>query len=152
VKIPGIRVRGLALASAVALSVLGLATAVAPAAVAAPKTPKPVLVDCITKGAVEPTMFIITCADGNDALEHLTWSHWGAATASGKGTEFLNNCVPTCVGGTFHKFGVKIALSRVRPRPHHRGQRYFTRMKLTYTKKVPHGFSRHRTIKLWASP
>ena len=56
------------------------------------------------------------------------------------------------MGGTFHKFGVRIALSRVMVRPHHHGQRYFTRMLLTYTKKVPHGFRKHRTIKLWARP
>jgi len=148
VKLPGWY--GLVLAAAVAVSAAGLALAAAPAALAAPAaTAKPVLVDCASHGDVKPKNFTLACADGNDFLAKLSWSHW-AATASGTGTEEINTCQPSCVAGHVKKYGVTVALLRVRPRPH-TSQRYYTRMKLTYTGKVPKGFHRHRTIKLWAS-
>jgi hypothetical protein len=142
-----------ALTTAVAVSTVGMALAVLPAAQAAPMAPatsKPVLIDCSphSSGSVKPHTFTITCADGNDFLAHLTWKHW-ASTAGGKGIEYLNNCKPSCVAGHVHKFAALVGLFRVRAIPHGHGQRYYTRMDLSYTGKVPHGFHRIRTIKLW---
>jgi hypothetical protein len=137
------------LTAAIAASALGGALAVAPAASAAPSSSRPVLVNCQNKATVKPKQFIITCADGNDFLTGLAWSNWGV-TASGKGTEEINTCNPNCAAGKFRKFGADVKLSRPKARPHHAGQRYFTRMTLTYTHKVPKGFHRHRTIDLWA--
>jgi hypothetical protein len=138
------------LTAAIAASALGGALAAAPAAMAAPASTRPVLVNCLDKATVKPSQFIITCADGNDYLAKLKWSHWGA-TASGKGTEWINTCNPNCAAGKFRKFGASVKLWRPKARPHHRGQEYFTRMTLTYTHSVPKGFHRHRTIDLWAS-
>jgi hypothetical protein len=143
----------IALTAVVAASAAGMTLAVLPAAQAVPTasaTAKPVLIDCSPhgSGSVEPHTFTITCADGNDFLAHLTWTHW-AGTAGGKGTEYLNNCKPSCVAGHVHKFVTLVGLFRVRAIPHGHGQRYYTRMVLSYTGKVPHGFHRHRTIKLW---
>ncbi len=143
------RPRRLALAAAVALSAFGTALATIPAATAAPSAKKPVLIDCLNKGTVKPATFVLACADGNDALIHLKWLAWGT-TASAKGTEEINTCNPNCASGHFKKYGVKVSLFRVKPRPHHPGQRYFTRMGLAYPGKVPHGFHRHRTVNLWA--
>ena len=144
------RTRRLALAVAVALSAVGTALGTLPAAQAGPSGgAKPKLVTCSNKATVEPKRFIITCADGNDGLTQLKWSYWGT-TASGKGTDVINTCNPNCAEGHFHKYGVNVSLFRVKPWPHHAGQRYYTRMGLTYTGKVPHGFHRHRTVNLWA--
>jgi hypothetical protein len=141
------RTRRLALAAAVALSAVGAAL---PRAQAEPRAAaKPKLITCENKGTVKPKAFTITCADGNDGLVQLKWSHWGT-TASGKGTEEINTCNPNCAEGHFKKYGVDVSLFRVKPWPHHSGQRYYTRMSLTYTGKVPHGFHRHRTVNLWA--
>ncbi len=145
------RMRRAMVAAAIAVSAFGAALSVSPAAHAAPAASRPVLIDCTPKGLIKPRTFIITCADGNDYVAFLRWAHWGSA-AGGKGTEFINNCNPNCASGHFHKFGVKVYLWRPRPRPHHPGQRYFTRMTLTYTASVPHGFGRHRTIDLWSRP
>ena len=143
------RTRRLVLAAAVAFSAIGTAIAAVPAAQASPTASKPKLINCLNKATIEPKTFVLTCADGNDYLARLTWSSW-STTASGKGTEFINTCNPNCAAGHFRKYGVDVSLSRVKPWPHHVGQRYFTRMGLTYTGKVPHGFHRHRTVDLWA--
>jgi hypothetical protein len=142
------RPRRLALAAAVALSAVGTAIATIPAAQAAPAAKRPVLIDCSNAATVKPKVFVIACADGNDNLQALKWSSWGT-TAGGTGTDFVNTCDPNCATGHFHKYGVKVKLYRVKPRPHHKS-RYYTRMGLTYTGKVPSGFQRHRTVDLWA--
>ncbi len=120
-KLPG-RHRAV-LAATVAFSAAGMTLAVIPAAQAAPAATAasaPVLIDCTPHGLVKPKTFIITCADANDSLTKLTWSHWGS-TASGKGTEVINTCVPSCVAGHFKKYGAGVSLTRPRPRPHHAG-------------------------------
>ena len=61
----------------------------------------------------------------------------------------INDCTPTCVGGTFHKFPVITVLWRVRPRPHHSGQMMLTRATIIYTGTIPAGFHRTRTIPLF---
>ncbi|HEY3906251.1 MAG TPA: hypothetical protein VGM14_20240 [Streptosporangiaceae bacterium] len=145
------RTRRLALAAAVALSAVGTALATLPAAQGAPAAAsKPKLVNCSGIGTVKPKGFIITCADAGDSLTKLKWSNW-STTASGKGTDVVNDCKPNCAEGHFHKYGVDVSLFRVKPWSHHAGQRYYTRMGLTYTGKVPHGFHRHRTVNLWAT-
>ena len=140
----------LVLAAAIAVSAFGIAVAAVPVAQAAPTASKPLLIDCSIRGSVEPRAFTIACADGNDFLSGLKWTHWGN-TAGGKGTEWINTCNPNCASGHFQKFGTKVYLWRVKPRPHVAGQRYFTRMELTYPGKVPKGFPRQRTIDLWAN-
>ena len=114
----------------------------------APAASQPVLVDCVGHARVEPSRQVLACADGNDVLMKLNWSHWGAQ-ALATGSEAINDCTPTCVGGTFHKFPVITVLWRVRPRPHHPSQQMFTRATIIYTGTVPAGFHRTRTVPLF---
>ncbi len=142
--------------AAIAASAFAGAVSIVPAASAATAAHGttalrlPVLVNCQNRATIAPRRFTITCADGNDYLTRLRWSRW-AEQAAGRGTEWINNCVPNCASGKFVKFYVYVRLWRPRFRPHHRGQRYYSRMTLTYRHKVPQGFHRHRTIGLWAS-
>jgi hypothetical protein len=150
VHIPG--TRRIVLTVAIAFSAVGTAVAAVPAAQASPATTAArrfVIINCTNHWQVKPNRFVLACADGNEFLKKLTWSHW-AATASGKGTDAINSCVPSCVAGHFHGYPVKVYLWRTRQRPRHPGQWYYTRMTLTYTGKVPSGFHRHRTVNLWA--
>jgi hypothetical protein len=156
VNIPG--TRRFVLATAIALSAFGTAMAAVTAAQAAPSASagpsagaaKPVIVNCVNKAQIKPSTFTITCADGNNYLKSLAWSSWAAHTATGKGTDEINSCVPACFDGKFHAYPAKVLLWRPRARPGHAGQEYFTRMTLTYTKKVPKGSHRVQTIDLWA--
>jgi hypothetical protein len=139
-----------ALAAAVALSATGLAIAASGPAQAVTANARPVLVNCAGKATVRPTKeFILTCADANNYLKDERWSTW-AATARGKATDEINNCVPACFDGKFHPFPAKVELWRPKAWPHHPGKAYFTRMTLTFTAKIPKGYHRHYTLDLWS--
>lgn len=145
-----LRWRRTVLAASVCGGIMASGLAGAAAAQAARTAAGPVvLVTCAQKGTVRPARFIITCADANDFLKSLSWTRWGTAPG-GTGRELINSCVPSCVAGHFHKFGVKVSLSRIRNWPHHAGKRYFTRMTLKYTGSVPRGFHRTRVVRLAA--
>jgi hypothetical protein len=147
--------RGLAVAAGTVLASSALVFAVAssspaatsarPAARSAPSLP--VLVDCANHARIQPKQIVLACADGNDLLSKMSWSHWGAQ-ALGTGSEVINDCTPTCVGGTFHSFPVITVLWRPEPRAHHTGQLSFTRATIIYTGKVPAGLHRTRTVPL----
>jgi hypothetical protein len=144
--------RALAVAAGAVLASSGLVLAVAsssPAATAVrPAASLPVLVDCAGHAKIQPSQVVLACADGNDALTRQSWSHWGEQ-ALATGSEVINDCTPTCVGGTFHKFPVITVLWRPEPRAHHAGQRMFTRATIIYTGKIPAGFHRTRTTPLF---
>ncbi|MGO8882708.1 MAG: hypothetical protein ACLPUO_12460 [Streptosporangiaceae bacterium] len=139
-----------AAAMAVAGATAGSAAAAAahPAAAAAHHRYPRVLVNCRGHGLVRPRMFVLACADADDYLSALHWHGWGAV-ARGHGREWLDNCVPSCAAGKFHRYPVRVELWRLRRR--HPGQRYYRRMTLTYTKRVPRGYHYRRTISLWPS-
>jgi hypothetical protein len=137
----------------VASALLVTASAPAPAAATQPAATRPaaslpVVISCVGNPRVRPHQIVLACADGNDALPKLNWSHW-RSQALATGTEAINDCTPSCVGGTFHKFAVITVLWRVRPRPHHSAQHMFTRATIIYTGKVPAGLHRTRTVPLF---
>jgi hypothetical protein len=53
----------------------------------------------------------VACADGSAVLTHLTWSTWTASQAAGHGTLELNNCTPSCAGGTFSPYAATVTLT-----------------------------------------
>jgi hypothetical protein len=50
-------------------------------------------------------------ADGGNIVTRITWSSWTAAGARGRGTSYLNNCVPNCAQGTTATVPATITLS-----------------------------------------
>ncbi len=44
----------------------------------------------------------------------LHWKSWRATTAYGTATIWLNDCTPSCAGGTFHSYRGSVRASRVR--------------------------------------
>jgi hypothetical protein len=71
-----------------------------------------VIINCENKAQVEPRDFVLFCADGNAALEHLGWTSWTPKLASATGVLVQNDCIPNCVGGHFHKYPVLAILWR----------------------------------------
>ena len=92
---------------------------------------KPVVFNC-TKAQVRPGSFTLTCADGNDYLSGLSWSSWSASSASGTGTNLVNDCTPYCAAGKFHSYPADVKFWRAVPVPGHPGQRYFSRVTLHF--------------------
>jgi hypothetical protein len=69
--------------------------------------------------------------DGTHFITHLDWSRWLGSEASATGWYYIDNCVPDCAAGHFHKYRVTMLLSHVLTQ-HGRG--YFTGMTLLWTR------------------
>ena len=103
-----------------------------------------VVVTCQNKAEVRPRQFTLTCADGNDLLTGLAWASW-RSVAFGTGTEYVNDCLPNCAEGHFHRYPVLVDLWRAEQRPGHPGERYFSRLTEVYTGPRPaHYTGRHK--------
>lgn len=71
------------------------------------------------------------------------WTKWTTHAALGTGFNQLNNCNPSCAGGTFSGYRVKIELWRPRTLA---GTLVFTRMTIFYRMSHPKGEPRHYTF------
>ena len=109
---------------------------------AAPAKPAglPEVYNCL-HAQVRPGSFTLACADGNSYLAHLSWSSWTASSASGTGTQMINDCVPYCAKGKFRSYPADVVFWRSEPVPDHPGQRYFSRVTLLYPGARPAGSS-----------
>jgi hypothetical protein len=81
-------------------------------------------------------------ADGGLSVRGLSWRSWGTYSAYGRGTRWLNTCIPYCYNGSYKKAPASITLWRVRL---HNGQRYFTRLTLRWTNRSGH----HKHLYVW---
>jgi hypothetical protein len=81
---------------------------------------------------VKPGSLTLACADGNNYLAHLSWLSWTGSSASGTGTQEVNDCVPYCAAGKFRGYPADVVLWRSEPVPGHPSQRYFSRVTLLY--------------------
>jgi hypothetical protein len=93
------------------------AASVRPAATAE----RTVVFDCSGHALARPKNFVLACADGNSAVEQLSWSAWAPGLASAKGTLVQNDCVPYCAAGHFHRYPALVILwgsKAVRPGEH----------------------------------
>jgi hypothetical protein len=108
----------------------------------APATPAavPKVYNCL-HAQVRPGSFTLACADGNSSLTHLSWSSWTASSATGTGTQVINDCVPYCAAGKFRSYPARVTFWRSEPLPNHPGQRYFSRVTLRYPAARPPAYS-----------
>jgi hypothetical protein len=134
-----VKIRRARLAAALAPIVLGVGAAVVIAgAPGAPHDPagalaasvaseSAVMVNCANQRQVRPAQFVLACADGNAYLSGLHWSTW-RSSAYGTGTWRINDCTPSCAGGTFRSFSALVTLWRPEALPRHRGVRYYSKI------------------------
>ncbi len=110
-------------------------------------------VDCdhaATPAVVHPKEIVLACADGNANLAGLTWTGWGAPTTVATGVAVLNDCTPTCVGGTFRRYPARVKLERIRPCA---GLRQYTRLTIFYVARpFPSGPRRVSDVRGCAHP
>jgi hypothetical protein len=80
---------------------------------------------------------------GANRNSSIHWTKWTTHIAVGTGFNQLNNCIPSCAGGKFHGYRVKIELWR----PRTVGGRFvFTRLTIFYKLSRPAGEPRHYTF------
>lgn len=73
----------------------------------------------------------------------IAWVRWATFRALGRGFNQLNNCRPSCAGGHFHGYPVRIEMWRPRSLG---GVLVFTRMTIFYKKHRPRREPRHYTF------
>ena len=112
----------LALGLGLGLSLDGAASA-APTAPRSPGSPakaisanqyseRTVVINCQGQPQVRPGSFTLACADGNEYLSDLSWTSWTPGLASATGMQAVNDCVPYCAAGHFHRYPVDVVLWR----------------------------------------
>jgi len=66
--------------------------------------------------------------DGSGQLLNITWAYWGDEAATGTGILEINNCNPSCGGGTFTGYPATVTLSDLIP---YKGRKVYARMTIT---------------------
>jgi hypothetical protein len=100
-----------------------------PATAATTAASRTLVISSCTTAKYRPHQYVLTCADGNIAIRHATYSSWSARAADGHGTYVYNTCRPSCAAGTFKHHPVHFRLSRVRTA---HGKHLFTRISVSY--------------------
>ncbi len=146
------RLRSLPRSGAIVLVSLGLLVAGASASGTLPASPTAVGVTRAPDGLqVEPARIIYT-GDGSGLLagadvgslrSRIEWTEWTAKLARGTGFNQLDDCEPSCAGGRFHGYPVRIEQWRPRELG---GALVFTRMTIFYGKSRPPGQPSHYTF------
>lgn len=72
--------------------------------------PRYVVLNCQMRGQTRPGSYVLACADGGAGLQGLRWTSWTSRLASGYGTEYENDCMPSCVAGHFHSYPALVVL------------------------------------------
>lgn len=90
------------------------------------------------RGAVRPPVIYI--GESNVFVRTPHWAHWTAASATTRGTLWVDTCTPTCSAGHYRQYPAVVTLGGVAS---HRGVAYFSRLGLSYT----HGSPRHYTYR-----
>jgi hypothetical protein len=91
---------------------------------------------------------IIACGDGNYQLRRLRWRGWNRATAKARGYAWVNDCVPYCAAGTFHRYRVRVRASRIRRCSHDDDRYRYTRLRITYPGRRLAGIPRRATLRV----
>ncbi len=105
--------RRLVSAAATGICVLALGLGLNGAASASPAgrfSVRTVVLNCLGHPQVRPGRFTLACADANDYLTGLAWKSWGPQLASATGVQVLDDCVPYCAAGHFHRYPVGVVL------------------------------------------
>jgi hypothetical protein len=119
----------------IASLLLGAALAIAAFAMSA-SAASPLKITNCNKAASSPKLLTLTCGDGNEVLKGMTWSNFGAPTASGKGTFVTNDCEPNCAAGKDVSYPVSV---KAQGSKNCKGATVYAKLSLTYTgvKKPP---------------
>jgi hypothetical protein len=82
--------------------------------------------------------------DGSFFITGMRWGSYSSRRATGAGTAHVDDCVPTCAGGTIHRVHVRVRLSV--PKTCGNGRRYFTHERFTFVGHRPHGLPRRESF------
>ena len=99
--------------------------------------PQYVVLNCMDKAQVKPGTISLACADNGIGLTHLHWTSWTPQLASAYGTNWENDCKPSCAQGHVHDYPVVAVLWGSATVKGHPGERRYPEATLGYTKRRP---------------
>ena len=103
--------------------------------------------DCGAGFSIKPESIILACADGNLAVQHISWAVWEGEKASGSGTFIYNDCEPDCADGKTHLVPVQFSLLGVAKDLS--GKSVFTQMEVVSESDPLPGGATSDTYDLW---
>ena len=116
--------------------VVAAVTAAMPTAEAAPGGRTFVSHDC-RHATIAPRQIMFACGDGGFYLTQGDWTTWHRYRAVGTALFHLNDCTPSCAGGTFHTMRGSIVLDRRERCPDARRHHHvFTRAVITFAEPL----------------
>jgi hypothetical protein len=125
-------------AAALAAGGLGAALGLTPSANAA--TAKPltyVVLNCNLKPAVEPSSYVLACADDGMGLEAAHWTSWTSHLASAYGTFYENTCTPNCADGKINHYRALVTLYDLAAVKGHPSDRQYVEMTVIFPSTRP---------------
>jgi len=99
-----------------------------------PPLPPSVVFNCRHQGVTRPKTYVLSCADANNYLSHLSYVGWTPNAAAASGTQMKNDCKPSCVAGTVQSYPADVIFWRPEPLGHPKNptKEYFTRITVVY--------------------
>ena len=64
------------------------------------------LPDCAGKPIIKPSNVVLTCADAGATASQIVWTGWGNTFTAGVGIASVNDCIPNCAAGHYHKYRI----------------------------------------------
>ena len=71
------------------------------------------ILTCTQKLTSKPATYTLSCADANAGWTGMSWTTWGATSATGRGILRQNNCTPNCASGKFIDYRATVTLSKI---------------------------------------
>jgi len=75
----------------------------------------------------QPKSIWLACADGGEGIRGIKWMFWSKKSAVGKGTYFVNDCIPYCANGSIHEKRVQVFLTVPKIR---KGKTFLTKLEV----------------------
>ncbi len=108
------------------------------------------IAECVDDNLVRsPKSLTLTCGDGNESLEDLTWTGWGEAQARATGQISTNTCEPDCARGSVKRYQVSVVVRNLDKRE---ASQFYSQLTVTYTGDRPTSFTPSDTFELLTPP
>lgn len=108
------------------------------------------IAECVDDNLVRsPKSLTLTCGDGNESLEDLTWTGWGEAQARATGQISTNTCEPDCARGSVKRYQVSVVVRNLDKRE---ASQFSSQLTVTYTGDRPTSFPPSDTFELLTPP
>lgn len=106
--------------------------------------------ECVDDNLVRtPKTLTLTCGDGNESLQDLTWTGWGEKEVRATGQLSTNTCEPSCAQGTVKRYPVSVVVGKLDKRE---ASEFYSQITVTYPGDRPPGYDAIETIELLTPP